>query len=45
MSNKDGSKKSSGQGRHERDDNGYIIIFVFLALFILFTIIVVNYHY
>jgi hypothetical protein len=44
MSNKDGSKKS-GPGRHERDDDGYIIIFVFLALFILFTIIVVNYHY
>ena len=34
MSDKDGSKKSSGQGRHERDDDGYIIIFVFLALFI-----------
>jgi hypothetical protein len=32
MSDKDGSKKSSG--RHERDDDGYIIIFVFLALFI-----------
>jgi hypothetical protein len=34
MSDKDGSKKSSGQGRRERDDDGYIIIFVFLALFI-----------
>jgi hypothetical protein len=45
MSNKEGSKKSSDQRQHERDDDGYIIIFEFSALFILFTIIVVNYHY